>query len=95
MHFSQFVKVEIKRILPILVVGRFDTDKLYQVNHNSTNIYLFKVSNRNTRKKCKVFSKLAVNHQNNVIEVVLVFFIVNFEHNSDLFLTFLLFSLNK
>ena len=52
------------------------------------NIYFFKVSNKNTSKRCKILSKLTIKSPerrrltsfNGVIDVVLVFFIVNFEH---------------
>ena len=40
----------------------------------SANIYLFKVNSRNTRKRCEICSNLTKKHQNNVIDVVLVFF---------------------
>ena len=53
-------------------------------------IYLLKVNNRDTTKRCKISSKLIIKtperrhwRRSNV-------FIVNFEHNSHLFLTFLL-----
>ena len=49
------------------------------------NIYLFKVNNRNTRKRCEIYSKLAIKtperrqwHRSDV-------FIVNFEHVSYLY----------
>ena len=48
-------------------------------------MYLFKVNNRNTRKKCEICSKLKVQFK----------VIVNFEHTSHLFLVFLLLTLNK
>ena len=43
-----------------------------------TNIYLFKVKNRNTRKSCEILSKLTVNHQK--VWRRSSVFIVNFEH---------------
>ena len=42
--------------------------------------YMFKVNNRKTRKRCEICSK---------------FFIVNFEHISQLFLVFLLLTLSR
>ena len=49
-------------------------------------IYFFKVSNRNTRKRCEICSKLTIatqeQHQSRHSSV----FIVNFEHISHLFL---------
>ena len=52
---------------------------------NPSNICLFKVNNRNTRKKCEIFSKLTIK----------TVFIVNFENISHFFLVFLLLTLNK
>ena len=40
------------------------------------NIYLFKVNNRNTREKCEICSKLTKKHQTDVIDAVLVFFLL-------------------
>ena len=48
---------------------------------------MFKVNNRNTRKRCERCP--------NVIGVVQFFFIINFEHSLNLFLVFLLLSLTK
>ena len=55
----------------------------------SLSLYLFKVNNRNTRKRCEICSKLTIKtperrqcrHFGN--------FIANFEHVSHLFLVFL------
>ena len=59
------------------------------------NTYLFKVNNRNTRKRCEICSKLTIKiseqghwHRSGV-------FIAKFEHTSHLFLVFTLLSLNK
>ena len=51
------------------------------------NIYLLKVNNRDTRKRCEICSKLTIKSRSGV-------FIVNFEHISHLFLVFLLSVLN-
>ena len=40
-------------------------------------IYFFKVDNRNTKKRCELFSKLTIKIQNNVNDVRV--FIVNFQ----------------
>ena len=58
----------------------------YCIAINPTNIYLFKVNNRNT-KKSEICSKLTIEHQNDVRRLFGVF-IANFEHISDLFLVF-------
>ena len=49
------------------------------------NIYLLKVSNRNTRKRCEIFSKLTITTPGRRQWRRSVVFIVNFEH---LFLMF-------
>ena len=61
----------------------------------SANIYLFKVNNKNTSKRCEICSKLTLKtpewcqwHRSGV-------FIINFEYLSHLFLVFLLLTLNK
>ena len=59
-------------------------------NHNPANIYLFKVNNWNTRKKCKTCWKLAIKRPERRFGV----FIVNFEHISYLFLVSLLLTLD-
>ena len=51
-------------------------------------IYLFKVKNRNTGKRCEICSKLTIKTPERR-------FIVNLEHISHLFLVFLLLTLNK
>ena len=58
----------------------------YCIAINPTNIYLFKVNNRNT-KKSEICSKLTIEHQNDVRRLFGVF-IANFEHISHLFLVF-------
>ena len=58
-------------------------------------IYLFKVKNRNTRKKCEIFSKLTIKTTERRERRGSGVFIVNFENISHLFLVFLLLTLNK
>ena len=60
-----------------------------------TDIYLFKVNNRKTRKRCDIYFK--VNNKNTRTMSLRSFscFLINFEHISYLFLVFLLLSLNK
>ena len=59
------------------------------------NIYLFKVNNKNTRKK--LWNMFKVNNKNNRAASWLRsgVFIVNFEHISHLIITFLMLTLNK
>ena len=63
-------------------------------NYFPANIFLFKVNNRNTRKKCETCSKLTIktpelDHWRRCV------FIVNFGYISHLFLIFLLLTLIK
>ena len=60
-----------------------------------TNIYMFKVNNRNTSKRCKICSKLTIKTpERRHWQRSDVFFFCNFEHNSYLFLLFFLPTLN-
>ena len=58
-------------------------------------IYLFKVINGNTRKRCEICSRLAIKTPERRHWRRSGVFIVNFEHISHLFLLFLLLTLNK
>ena len=60
--------------------------------YHQVNIYLFKVKNRNSRKRSEICSKFIIRRHN---DVVLFFFFVNFEHISLFFLVFLLLNLSK
>ena len=59
-----------------------------------TDIYLFKVTNRITGKRCEICSKLTIKTERLHLRRSNVF-IVNFEHISHLFVEFLLFTLNR
>ena len=59
--------------------------------YHQVNIYLFKVKNRNSRKRSQICSKFIMRRHNDVVLV----FIVNFEHISLFFLVFLLLNLGK
>ena len=61
----------------------------------SANIYLFKVNNRNTRKRCEIFSKFTIKTPERRQWRRSGVFIVNFENISHIFLVFLLLTLNK
>ena len=65
-----------------------------RITHYPTNIYLLKVNNRNSRKRCEICSKLTIKTRERRRRRSGVF-IVNFEHVSHLFLLFLLLTLNK
>ena len=70
----------------ICVLGNVLTLQIILRNYPA-NIYLFKVNNRNSRKRCEICSKLTIKTPG--------VFIVNFKHISHLFLLFLLLTLNK
>ena len=59
------------------------------------NIYLFKVNNRNTRKRCEICSKLRIKTPERRFWRRSGVSIVNFKHISHLFLLFLLLTLSK
>ena len=59
------------------------------------NIYLFKVNNRNTRKRREICSKLTIKTPEGHYWRRSGVFIVNFEHILRLFIMFLLLTLNK
>ena len=59
------------------------------------NISLFKVTNRNTRKRCEICLKLAIKTPVRRQRLCSGVFSVNFEHVSYLFLALLWLTLNK
>ena len=63
-------------------------------NVNQAKIYLFKVTNKNTRKSYEICSKLMIKPPERCRRRSGVF-VVNFAHISHLFLVFLLLTLNK
>ena len=62
---------------------------------NPTNIFLFKVNNRNSKKRCKIYLKLTIKTPEWRQWRCSGVFVVNFEHISQLFLLFLLLNLNR
>ena len=61
-------------------------EKVYRTTRNPANIYFYKVSNRNTRNRCGICSKLMTSF---------LFLIVNFKHILHVFLMFLLLDFSK
>ena len=55
-----------------LISIKFYVYYLFEISEESypVNVYLFKVNNRNTRKRCGICSKLTINHQDNVDDVI-------------------------
>ena len=67
-----------------------------EINGNiPANIYLFKVNNRNTKKRCEFYSKLTIKTPERRQWCRSAVYIVNFEHIPHLFLVFLFLILNK
>ena len=60
-----------------------------------TNIYLFKVNNRNTRKMCEIYSKLTIKTPERRRVRRSCVSVVNFEQILHIFLVFLLLTLNR
>ena len=58
-------------------------------------IYLFKINNKNTRKRCEIYLKLKIKTPERRQWRRSGVFIVNYEHVSHLSLVFLLLTLNK
>ena len=71
------------------------TTQIVHVNYSVANIYLFQVYNRNTRKRCEIYSKLTIKTPERLHLRRSGVFIDNFEHILHLFLVFLLFILIK
>ena len=69
------------------VVRPYRTLYLLVIN-NPANIYFFKVNNRNTRKRCEIFSSLTIQTLERRHWRRWGVFIVNFEHMSHLFLQY-------
>ena len=63
---------------------------LVETTAHPTNIYLFKVNDRNTTKRCEICPKLTIKKPERRQQRRSGVFIVNFEHISHLFLAFLL-----
>ena len=61
----------------------------------SAKMYLFKVKNRNTRKRCEIYSKLTIKTTEQRYRRRSNAFIVNFEHILHPFLVFLLLTFNR
>ena len=74
------------------VTCSFLFSKFFVPGPDPANIYLFKVNNRNTRKRCEICLKLTIKTRERRRSDV---FIVNFEHISYLFIMFVLLTLNK
>ena len=89
LNFFSFLKLYFPAKLTCLSLMKWfpDFNAMYPAN-----IYLFKVNNRSTGKRCEICSKLTIKTQEQSRSGV---FMVNFEHISHLFLVFLLMTLNN
>ena len=73
----------------------YNIESLFIQNFYLASIYLLKVTNRNTRKRCKTCSKLTIKTPQRRHWQRSGVFIVNFEHISHLVLVFLYLALNR
>ena len=87
---SNSQKVHLPSTLNISILAGINLEKL-----TPTNIYLSKVNDKNTRKRCEICSKLTIKTPERRHWRRSGVFIVNFEHISHLFLVFSLLTLNK
>ena len=72
--------------------------KMYPIEKSHSfpvNIYLLQVNNKNTQKRCEIYSKLTIRTPERRRWSWSVIFIVNFEQILHLFVVFLLFTLNR
>ena len=67
-------------------IRKISLEPWYFIKLFLANLYLFKVKNKNTRKKYEICLKLSIKYQNDVSDIL---------HISQLFLVFLLLTLNK
>ena len=82
----EYIKTSIKIIS--IDINRVEQIRLWHLIQRivPTNIYLFKVNNRNTIRRCEIFSKFIIKTREHI---------VNFEHILHHFLVFLLLTQNK
>ena len=71
------------------------SDITNDIKVHPANIYLLKVNNKGTRKRCKICSKLTIKTPQICQWLCSGVFVVNFEHISYIFLVFLLLTLNE
>ena len=76
-------------------LGGKKSPKMFKTWLLLANIYLFKINYRNTRKRCKICSKLTIKTLERCHWRRFGSFIVNFEHILHLLLVFPLLTLNK
>ena len=72
-------KFDLKQIQILEFMGIRKRNIDIALRHNPANIYLFKVTNRDARKRNKGCSKLAIKHQHDVVVFLLLTF--NIIHN--------------
>ena len=103
LNMSEWMFMKLQGMWGVLARGIFITEIAishlceisgFMCSHFPSKIYLFKVNNRNTRKRYEIWSKLTTKTERRQWRCVSAF-IFNFEHISHLFLNFLFFTLNK
>ena len=89
------INTTLRSLIDVVFVSLLSTLNILIRNINLANIYLFKVNNRNSTKRCEICSKLTIKIPKRRQRCCSRIFIVKFEHITHLFLVFLLLILNK
>ena len=89
-----------KKITDLLLFATIYSNRNFLLLHLrfliSSNNYLLRIDNRNTRKRCEICSKLTIKTPEwRQLTCCSIVFVVNSEHISHIFLLFLLLTLNK
>ena len=82
------INTTLRSLIDVLFVSLLSTLNILIRNINLANIYLFKVNNRNSTKRCEICSKLTIKIPKRRQRCCSGIFIVKFEHITHLFLCF-------
>ena len=82
---------ELNLVLNVFIIDNKVSIRMLTDVEWPANIYLFKVNNRTTRKRCEICSKSKTKQQNDVTDIFLMFLLLTL----NLFLVFLLLTLNN
>ena len=82
---------ELNLVLNVFIIDNKVSIRMLTDAEWPANIYLFKVNNRTTRKRCEICSKSKTKQQNDVTDIFLMFLLLTL----NLFLVFLLLTLNN
>ena len=99
--FWYYLEIMPDALSVVSIVNRCNRKKILSLRENCNpikhpdNIYLFKVNDRNTRKRCEICSKLTIKTPERLQRRRYDVFIVKSEHFSYIFLKLTLSTLNK